>query len=291
MDNLDMLQWLKQHADAVGGGAGCTGPRPLLPSAGAPANPKKRVAAAAPAPARTAAVPRLAAAAPAAAPSAVVAAAAKTSAAQAAALGEQVAALRLALERSESEREFFFEKLQDVELLCQRPIFAGQPVVGIIEKILYAVDGKPDIEAEVRLVAASQLAAAGFGGTPAPSLALARTAASPGGPACAAETVAEAAPAEKSPGGVRSLESPGPAAAAPAEPEMVCEVPDAAEMEVSMLFGDMEALQNEAPSPDENAGEACPLSPCSGLPTALPTADCQPALPAASPLGDTKQFS
>jgi hypothetical protein len=72
---------------------------------------------------------------------------------------------------------------------------------------------------------------------------------------------------------------------------MVCEVPDAAEMEVSMLFGDMEALQNEAPSPDENAGEACPLSPCSGLPTALPTADCQPALPAASPLGDTKQFS
>ena len=40
----------------------------------------------------------------------------------------QVTALRLAVERAESEREFYFEKLQDIELLCQRPAFAGNPV-------------------------------------------------------------------------------------------------------------------------------------------------------------------
>ena len=77
-----------------------------------------------------------------------------------------MASLKLSLERTSAEREFYWSKLQDVELLCQRPIFSGNPMVGVIESILYAVDGKPDIEAEVRRVAQLHYAVAGAAGTP-----------------------------------------------------------------------------------------------------------------------------
>jgi RP/EB family microtubule-associated protein len=64
------------------------------------------------------------------------------------------------VERAESEREFYFEKLQDIELLCQRPAFAGNPLVRVVEKILYYVDGKPDLEAEVAAALAAAAPAA-----------------------------------------------------------------------------------------------------------------------------------
>ena len=55
--------------------------------------------------------------------------------------------LRLAVERTEQEREFYFEKLQDIEFLCQRPEFADQTLTKVVERILYFTEGKPDIEA------------------------------------------------------------------------------------------------------------------------------------------------
>jgi hypothetical protein len=54
----------------------------------------------------------------------------------------QVTALRLAVERAES-------KLQDIETVCKRPAFAGNPLVRVVQKILHYADGKPDLEAEV----------------------------------------------------------------------------------------------------------------------------------------------
>lgn len=55
--------------------------------------------------------------------------------------------LRLQVERTEQEREFYFEKLQDIEFLCQRPEFADQTLTKVVERILYFTEGKPDIEA------------------------------------------------------------------------------------------------------------------------------------------------
>ena len=83
---------------------------------------------------------------------------AAASAAQVKALSEQVAKLRLDLQRCAGERDFYFDKLSEIELLCQRPIFAGLPMVGVIQRILYAVDGIPDVEADVRAVTARMLA-------------------------------------------------------------------------------------------------------------------------------------
>jgi RP/EB family microtubule-associated protein len=62
-------------------------------------------------------------------------------------LTEANTALELQVERAEQEREFYFEKLQDVEYLCQRPEFANNPLTKVVEKILYHTDGKADVDA------------------------------------------------------------------------------------------------------------------------------------------------
>lgn len=53
------------------------------------------------------------------------------------------------MDRAEQERDFYYEKLMDVELLCQRPEFADNPLKEVVEKFLYAVEGKPDMEEAV----------------------------------------------------------------------------------------------------------------------------------------------
>ena len=56
-------------------------------------------------------------------------------------------ALALQVERAEQEREFYFEKLQDVEYVCQRPEFENNPLKNVVERILYHTDGKADVDA------------------------------------------------------------------------------------------------------------------------------------------------
>lgn len=126
---------------------------------------------AAAAPVKSAGAPAPAALATAAAASALTSATAAASAAQVKALSEQVAKLRLDLQRCAGERDFYFDKLSEIELLCQRPIFSSLPMVGVLQRILYAVDGIPDVEADVRAVTLKMLEEAGGmppAGTPAP---------------------------------------------------------------------------------------------------------------------------
>ena len=123
------------------------------------------------APVKSAGAPALAAPATAPAASALTSATAAASAAQVKALSEQVAKLRLDLQRCAGERDFYFDKLSEIELLCQRPIFSSLPMVGVLQRILYAVDGIPDVEADVRAVTLKMLEEAGGmppAGTPAP---------------------------------------------------------------------------------------------------------------------------
>ena len=67
-------------------------------------------------------------------------------AAAAAAMREDLASLRLEVEKAEREREFYFEKLQDIEFICQRPEFENEVLAKCIEKILYLTEGKPSVE-------------------------------------------------------------------------------------------------------------------------------------------------
>jgi RP/EB family microtubule-associated protein len=56
------------------------------------------------------------------------------------ALQEQATELKLKVETAERERDFYFEKLRDIEILCQAPELQEIPAIRIVEKILYAAD-------------------------------------------------------------------------------------------------------------------------------------------------------
>lgn len=55
-------------------------------------------------------------------------------------LREQNTELKLRVETAERERDFYFEKLRDIEILCQAPELQEIPAIRIVEKILYAAD-------------------------------------------------------------------------------------------------------------------------------------------------------
>ncbi|KAK9807310.1 hypothetical protein WJX73_000150 [Symbiochloris irregularis] len=60
-------------------------------------------------------------------------------------LSEQVAEMKLKVDNTERERDFYFDKLRDIELLCQMQGLKEVPVVKFFERILYAAD---DVEAK-----------------------------------------------------------------------------------------------------------------------------------------------
>ncbi|GAB4824187.1 hypothetical protein N2152v2_011233 [Parachlorella kessleri] len=66
---------------------------------------------------------------------------------QLAELNDQVTELKLKVETVERERDFYFDKLRDIEILCQAPELQSVPVVKIFEKILYAADAAEAKEA------------------------------------------------------------------------------------------------------------------------------------------------
>lgn len=58
------------------------------------------------------------------------------------ALAKEVMELKLAVEVLERERDFYFAKLRDIEILCQRPEVEHLHMTEEIKKILYATDGE-----------------------------------------------------------------------------------------------------------------------------------------------------
>ncbi|KAL1196502.1 Microtubule-associated protein RP/EB family member 1C [Cardamine amara subsp. amara] len=55
---------------------------------------------------------------------------------------EKITELKLYIDSLEKERDFYFSKLRDVEILCQNPDTEHLPLVGSIKRILYAADGE-----------------------------------------------------------------------------------------------------------------------------------------------------
>ncbi|KAL0856601.1 hypothetical protein Bca101_061754 [Brassica carinata] len=74
-----------------------------------------------------------------------------------AAYDEKITELKLYIDSLEKERDFYFSKLRDVEILCQNPDTDHLPLVGSIKRILYAADGE-DVGAAAETQALSPIA-------------------------------------------------------------------------------------------------------------------------------------
>lgn len=59
------------------------------------------------------------------------------------ALSEQITELKLSVDSLEKERDFYFAKLRDIEILCQDPDVENLPIVRAVQRILYAADVSP----------------------------------------------------------------------------------------------------------------------------------------------------
>ncbi|CAN6277108.1 unnamed protein product [Urochloa humidicola] len=55
---------------------------------------------------------------------------------------EKIANLKVSVDSMEKERDFYFSKLRDIEILCQRPELEHLPMTRAVRKILYAADEK-----------------------------------------------------------------------------------------------------------------------------------------------------
>lgn len=55
---------------------------------------------------------------------------------------EEITELRLKVDTAERERDFYFDKLRDIEIMCQAPELSDIPVLRIVEQVLYAADSE-----------------------------------------------------------------------------------------------------------------------------------------------------
>ncbi|KAK1363424.1 microtubule-associated protein RP/EB family member 1B [Heracleum sosnowskyi] len=65
-------------------------------------------------------------------------------------LTKEIAELKLSVDLLEKERDFYFTKLRDIEILCQTPELENLPMSVAIKKILYASDAKDSKFAEAQ---------------------------------------------------------------------------------------------------------------------------------------------
>ncbi|XP_044469614.1 microtubule-associated protein RP/EB family member 1C-like [Mangifera indica] len=69
---------------------------------------------------------------------------------------EQITELKLSVDSLEKERDFYFAKLRDIEILCQSPEFEHSPIVAAIKRILYATDDDASVVAEAQAMLSQQ---------------------------------------------------------------------------------------------------------------------------------------
>ncbi|KAF6142381.1 hypothetical protein GIB67_033808 [Kingdonia uniflora] len=67
---------------------------------------------------------------------------------------KEITELKLSVDSLEKERDFYFAKLRDIEILCQCPEIENSPVVNAIQSILYATDDKVSVVAEAQAMIA-----------------------------------------------------------------------------------------------------------------------------------------
>ncbi|KAH7301323.1 hypothetical protein KP509_23G020200 [Ceratopteris richardii] len=78
-------------------------------------------------------------------------------AAQAESLREEITELKLSVDNLEKERDFYFAKLRDIEILCESSELANHPVVKAVQTILYAAEDSPAVMMQAKTLISSFL--------------------------------------------------------------------------------------------------------------------------------------
>ncbi|KAI3454652.1 hypothetical protein Pfo_011315 [Paulownia fortunei] len=73
------------------------------------------------------------------------------------ALTKELTDLKLSVDLLEKERDFYFAKLRDIEILCQTPELENLPMAVAIKKILYAADEKESALAEAQEIVSQSI--------------------------------------------------------------------------------------------------------------------------------------
>ncbi|KAM3402492.1 hypothetical protein ACQJBY_006397 [Aegilops geniculata] len=157
LDNLEFMQWMKRYCDSVNGGFMTSynaSERRESSKGGKDTN--RRTSGTSQAPAKSASATHKAQPPSHAAKRANGHASnapqrcAKPPPAAAPAYDAQMTELKLLVDSAEKERDFYFSKLRDVEILCQSPEVEHLPIVKAIQKILYASEDDPSTVAEAQ---------------------------------------------------------------------------------------------------------------------------------------------
>ncbi|KAK5843574.1 Microtubule-associated protein RP/EB family member 3 [Gossypium arboreum] len=160
LDNLEFMQWMKRYCDSVNGGglhsynpverreASKGGKEASKKSAPQPSSTKGSTAA--PRPTSSHARRNSNDVASTVNPSNQSAKAPSKPSTSMAAYDEQITELKLSVDSLEKERDFYFAKLRDIEILCQTPEIEDSPIVAAIKRILYATDGDASVVTEAQ---------------------------------------------------------------------------------------------------------------------------------------------
>ncbi|KAK1410291.1 hypothetical protein QVD17_36826 [Tagetes erecta] len=161
LDNLELMQWMKRYCDSVSGGGhhnynpmerreACKGGKDAGKKS-APAQ-STRGSTAAPKPHSTRRGDL-----PPAHPTGPPAKIAKpTPTIDISAYDQQITELKLTMDGLEKERDFYFAKLRDIEILCQSSNISNLPVVAAIQKILYAAEEDASVVEEAQALIVNQ---------------------------------------------------------------------------------------------------------------------------------------
>ncbi|XP_052204188.1 microtubule-associated protein RP/EB family member 1C-like [Diospyros lotus] len=155
LDNLELMQWMKRYFDSVNGG-NLHGYKPLErreTSKGGKEVSKKSAPSQTSNKSSTAAAKAQASHNPRKNDVNSVHQSAKSSRPSSSggpAYDEQITELKLSVDSLEKERDFYFAKLRDIEILCQCPEIENLPVVDAIKRILYATDDSAALVAEAQ---------------------------------------------------------------------------------------------------------------------------------------------
>eukprot|EP00245_Coleochaete_scutata_P006018 TRINITY_DN20125_c0_g1_i1.p1 TRINITY_DN20125_c0_g1~~TRINITY_DN20125_c0_g1_i1.p1 ORF type:complete len:329 (-),score=77.48 TRINITY_DN20125_c0_g1_i1:416-1402(-) len=179
LDNLEFMQWMKRYCDSINGGSPNPGYDPLdrrCHSKGGKEASKKQAAAIAStpginsgkttsAPSRPVSSTRTNSVGRGSSKVVPVLGGAISNDKQIQVMNEQVTELKLSVDSLEKERDFYFAKLRDIEILCQRDELCELPVVVAISKILYATDDNPSVMSEAEALIETSMQQSGNEGS------------------------------------------------------------------------------------------------------------------------------
>ncbi|KAI3747881.1 hypothetical protein L6452_10601 [Arctium lappa] len=161
LDNLEFMQWMKRYCDSVSGGGShnynpmerreaCKGGKdvtkksaPTQSSRGSTTAPKAHPSRRGDAPSAQPTGPPVKTPKP-------------SSTTNVSAYDQQITELKLTMDSLEKERDFYFAKLRDIEILCQSPIISNLPIIDAIKRILYAAEEDASIVEEAQAMLLNQ---------------------------------------------------------------------------------------------------------------------------------------